>query len=203
MLWPQPGLHESRPCNKETAVMRLKFKKLVSSSLIAAITTASGFTILPTGVALAAGDVPLGTATGLPVPRYVSLRAGQVNLRQGPSKEHGTLWIYRREGLPVEITAEFETWRKIRDSDGTEGWVLHSLLSGRRTAIVAPWNKNGAVEIRERPNTEAAVAARLEPRVVGQVRKCDHTWCRISGKGFDGFIPQKELWGVYPNERLD
>lgn len=152
---------------------------------------------------LAAGDTQVGTATGLPVPRYVSLRAGQVNLRQGPSKDHGTLWIYRREGLPVEITAEFETWRKIRDSDGTEGWVLHSLLSGKRTAIVSPWSKDGLIEIRERPNGESALAARLEPRVVGQIRKCDQNWCRVTGKGFDGYAPQKELWGVYPNEHLD
>ncbi len=86
MLWPQASLHESRPCNNESAVMRLKFKNLVSSSLIAAVVTAAGFTTLPASVAIAAGDVPLGTATGLPVPRYVSLRAGQVNLRQGPSR---------------------------------------------------------------------------------------------------------------------
>ena len=153
--------------------------------------------------ARAAGETQVGSATGLPVPRYVSLRSGAVNMRQGPSKEHGTLWIYRREGLPVEITAEFEIWRKIRDSDGTEGWVLHSLLSGRRTALVSPWHKDGLIEVRARPDSAAPVAARLEPRVVAQVRKCDHHWCRISGKEFDGFVAQKELWGVYPNERLD
>ena len=80
----------------------------------------------------------VGTVSKLPLPRYVSLKSDRVNLREGPSKEHRTTWIFERAGLPVEITAEFETWRKIRDSDGTEGWVLHSLLSGRRTALVSP-----------------------------------------------------------------
>jgi SH3-like domain-containing protein len=79
--------------------------------------------------------------TGLPVPRYVSLKSDRVNLREGPSKEHRTRWVYQRAGLPVEIVAEFETWRRVRDADGSEGWVLHSLLSGRRTALVAPWSK--------------------------------------------------------------
>ena len=82
-----------------------------------------------------------GTATGLPIPRYVSLKTDRVNLREGPSKEHATTWVFQRAGLPVEITAEFETWRRVRDSEGAEGWVLHSLLSGRRTALVAPWKK--------------------------------------------------------------
>jgi len=84
---------------------------------------------------------PLGSVTGLPLPRYASLKTDRVNLREGPSKDHATKWVFQRAGLPVEITAEFEIWRKIRDSEGVEGWVLHSLLSGRRTALVAPWKK--------------------------------------------------------------
>src|SRR5579871_5533046 len=83
----------------------------------------------------------VGPVTKLPLPRYVSLKSDKVNLREGPSKDHRTTWIFERAGLPVEITAEFDTWRKIRDSEGSEGWVLHSLLSGRRTALVAPWKK--------------------------------------------------------------
>ena len=83
----------------------------------------------------------IGPVSRLPIPRFVSLKSDRVNLHEGPSKDHRTMWVYERAGLPVEITAEFETWRKIRDSEGTEGWVLHSLLSGRRTALVAPWKK--------------------------------------------------------------
>ena len=97
---------------------------------------------------------PVGPVTKLPLPRYASLKTDRVNLREGPSKDHPTKWVYERAGLPVEITAEFEIWRKVRDSEGVEGWVLHSLLSGRRTALVTP-NKTGEnSKIYARPSAE-------------------------------------------------
>ena len=156
---------------------------------------------------LAAGPVAAdatGSASGLPVPRYVSLKSDRVNLREGPSKDHRTTWIFERAGLPVEITAEFETWRKIRDSEGSEGWVLHSLLSGRRTGLVTPWKKDGpAVALFKKPDADAAPVARLEPNVLANFRSCDKTWCRVNGDGFDGFVKQTDLWGVYPNEAVE
>ena len=145
-----------------------------------------------------------GAVSGLPVPRYVSLKSDRVNLREGPSKDHRTTWIFQRAGLPVEITAEFETWRKVRDSEGSEGWVLHSLLSGRRTALITPWKKDGApVTIYVKPDATANAVAKLEPNVLASVRSCDKVWCRINGEGFDGFAKQAELWGVYPNEVVE
>src|SRR5471030_1319587 len=108
--------------------------------------------LFPASVALsqqtsAATGEQTGSATGLVLPRYASLKTDRVNLREGPSKEHATTWVFQRAGLPVEITAEFETWLKVRDSEGTEGWVLHSLLSGRRTALVAPGKKKESFKI--------------------------------------------------------
>ncbi len=144
-----------------------------------------------------------GPSTGLALPRYVSLKSDRVNMREGPSKDHRTSWIYERAGLPVEITAEFDTWRKIRDSEGTEGWVLHSLLSGRRTALVAPWKKSSVLPLRSGADDAAGLVANLQPGVLGNVKRCDGTWCRIYGDGFDGFIRQVELWGVYPDEHVD
>jgi SH3-like domain-containing protein len=141
-----------------------------------------------------------GPVSGLPLPRYVSLKSDRVNVREGPSKEHPTLWIYERAALPVEITAEFETWRKIRDSEGTEGWVLHSLLSGRRTALVAPWKKEPQLLVAEDHQTPVA---KLGPGVIGNLRGCDGKWCRIAGKGFDGYMQQENLWGVYPGEKFE
>ena len=146
----------------------------------------------------------VGSASGLAVPRYVSLKSDRVNLREGPSKDHRTTWIFERAGLPVEITAEFETWRKVRDSEGSEGWVLHSLLSGRRTALVTPWKKAGpAVVVYAKPAGDSAPVAKLEPNVLANVRSCDKTWCRVNGDGFDGFVRQGDLWGVYPNEAIE
>ena len=156
------------------------------------------------GIAAGAAADQVGKASGLPVPRYVSLKSDRVNLREGPSKDHRTTWIFERAGLPVEITAEFETWRKVRDSEGSEGWVLHSLLSGRRTGLVTPWKKGGpAVPLFAKPEDGAAKVANLEPNVLANIRSCDKTWCRVNGTGFDGFIKQADLWGVYPNEVIE
>jgi SH3-like domain-containing protein len=146
---------------------------------------------------------PIGTATGLPIPRYVSLKSDRVNLREGPSKDHRTSWVFQRAGLPVEITAEFETWRKIRDSEGSEGWVLHSLLSGRRTALIFPSRKADSVDLLAKPGNRGDAVARLQAGVIGSVRNCDGKWCRLSGEGFDGYVEQQNLWGVYPGEKVD
>jgi SH3-like domain-containing protein len=146
----------------------------------------------------------VGSATGLAIPRYVSLKSDHVNLREGPSKDHATKWIYQRIGLPVEITAEFETWRRIRDSEGAEGWVLHSLLSGKRTALITPWKKNAAaLPLYAQPQESANITAKLAPGVVAGVKSCDGSWCRLKGDGYDGFMSQTNLWGVYPGEKVE
>jgi SH3-like domain-containing protein len=157
------------------------------------------------GLPALAQDMQTGSVTKLPVPRYVSLKTDRVNLREGPSKEHRTRWVYQRAGLPVEITAEFETWRRVRDADGTEGWVLHSLLSGRRTALVAPWSKkkDETFPMLSAAAEEATIVARLQPGVVASVASCANAWCRISVGSLGGYIRQERLWGVYPNEKVD
>lgn len=149
-----------------------------------------------------------GSTTGLPIPRYVSLKTDRVNLREGPTKDHRTAWVFQRAGLPVEIVSEFETWRRIRDSEGTEGWVLHSLLSGRRTALVTPYAKGDprSIPLHERADDGAPVLARFEPGVIAGVKSCTGTWCRVvfarTGRDLDGYIRQDRLWGVYPGERV-
>ena len=154
----------------------------------------------PAAMATKAG---VGPVTNLPLPRFASLKSDRINLREGPSKDHKTIWIYQRSGLPIEITAEFETWRRIRDSEGTEGWVLHSLLSGRRTGLVAPWVKDAAIQLHAKPDESTPVVAVLQPNVQVMVKRCDGQWCRINGEGFDGFIKQERMWGVYPGEPLE
>jgi SH3-like domain-containing protein len=144
-----------------------------------------------------------GSASGLPVPRFVSLKADKVLMRVGPAKNHEVRWVYQRAGLPVEITAEFENWRRIRDSDGADGWVYHSLLSGRRTGVVIAKSKDDLVPVHEKADAKSDVVAQLQPGVQGAVKRCNQKWCRISGQGFDGWVQQERLWGVYPNETVD
>jgi SH3-like domain-containing protein len=149
-----------------------------------------------------AKDSALSTS-GLPIPRYVSLKSDHVNVRAGPTKDNDVAWIYTKAGLPVEITAEFENWRRIRDSEGAEGWVYHSLLSGRRTAVVTMKAKDDFAPLYDSADVQSAVAARLQAGVVAQVKHCATGWCHIAGDGFDGWIQQQRLWGVYADEKIN
>jgi SH3-like domain-containing protein len=145
----------------------------------------------------------MGSASGLPVPRFVSLKADKVNMHIGPAKTYDVKWLYQRQGLPVEITAESENWRRIRDADGAEGWVYHSLLSGKRTAMVTAKAADELVPLYAKADDKSGVVARLERGVVGAVKRCSGGWCSFAGRGFEGWIPESRLWGVYPDENVD
>lgn len=146
-------------------------------------------------------------ASGLKLPRYVSLKSDNVNVRKGPGLEYPTDWVFRQAGLPVEILREFEGWRQIRDADGSTGWVAGTMLSGRRTALIAPWSvKPGQpppqIPLSESENASSAAVAALEAGVIVNLHGCDADWCEVTAGDYRGFIPKKQLWGVYADERL-
>ena len=143
--WP---MSRRGPCDETRSAFRRRAFRAGSACDAAALAAAPRF----------GARRPGRPVTKLPLPRYASLKTDRVNLREGPSKDHPTKWVYERAGLPVEITAEFEIWRKVRDSEGVEGWVLHSLLSGRRTALVAEQDR------REFKSTPAPPRAGTSPR---------------------------------------
>ncbi len=148
-------------------------------------------------------SVKLG-ASGFQVPRFVSLKSNRVNVRKGPSTEHAVAWVFSRAGLPVEIIAEFEHWRQIRDSEGSEGWVFHALLSGRRTALIMPWTKESrSIPLHASTSSDSKAVAQLEPGVLGSVHTCDGAWCHFSVGDYTGWIQQERLWGVYGGEALE
>src|SRR2546429_7608753 len=149
----------------------------------------------------AAGESAAGAKSGLPVPRFVSLKPDRVNVRGGPTRDHQVTFVYTRAGLPVEITAESDNWRRIRDSEGSEGWVYHSLLSGRRTAVVTAKDKKEIVPLYDKGEGDFAVIARLQPGVLAAVKRCTGSWCRVAGPGFDGWVVQWQLLVVYPDEK--
>ncbi len=107
--------------------------------------------------------------SGLPLPRFVTLKSKRVNLRIGPSADYAVSWLYTKAGLPVEIIQEYDNWRRVRDADGTEGWVNQSLLSGQRAAVAAPWMRGKGkavyVNMRRDPQPSSSVMAKLEPGV--------------------------------------
>ena len=147
----------------------------------------------------------IGQVSKLPLPRYVSLKSSRVNARIGPGRDYPVTWLYLRPGLPVEVIQEFGLWRRIRDSEGAEGWVYHSLLSGERTSIAAPWLKGKAtmIDVHTSPALDAPLVARLEPGVVSKVKECGTGWCEINASDRAGFVRQEDIWGVYPDETFD
>jgi len=142
-------------------------------------------------------------ASGLPLPRFVSLKARRVNLRIGPSRDYAVDWLYTRSGIPMEIIQEYDHWRRVRDPDGTEGWIHRSLLTSERTASVAPWQRGSDgvyVHMRGRPQKNSTLVAKLEPGVIVKVRECNGKWCQAEIQGVRGWLPQDEIWGAYPGE---
>lgn len=140
-----------------------------------------------------------GSVTGLPLPRFVSMKAAEANVRRGPSLTHRIDWVFKRKDVPLVITAEYGNWRRIEDRDGAGGWVHYSLLSGARTAIV----EEDTLNLLSKPQDGAMVEARLERGVIARVEKCTPDWCRLTAGGYRGWAPPMALWGVKPGEVLD
>ncbi len=155
------------------------------------------FALIAAASPTAAQNSPRGGETSS-LPRYVSLRSDEVNLRTGPGARYPVDWVFKRKNLPVEVLAEFEHWRKIRDVDGTEGWVHQSMLSSRRYAVVVGETR----ALRRQAEPTAPSVARVERGVLGQIVECQDRWCRLDVGGFKGWLLRSEIWGVYPNETL-
>ncbi len=135
-------------------------------------------------------------SSSLPLPRFACIRAKAANLHVGPGANYPTEWTYVRPGLPVEIIAEFDTWRQIRDYQGTVGWIHKSMLSGKRAAIIL----NKKRRLYKNPEVSSSIVAHVEPGVVGKLLECRNDWCRLDVSGYRGWIKRRFLWGVYPNE---
>jgi len=154
----------------------------------------------PPPVLAAAAPAPaIGSETGLPLPRYVSLKTSRGRARRGPSDSHRVDWIYTRRDLPLRVTGEFEHWRRVEDSEGEGGWIHYSLLSGVRTVLVTL----DLAPMRARPAATAAPLAYLEAGVVARILECNPGWCRLNVEGARGWVDRGALWGLDPDEVLD
>ncbi len=141
--------------------------------------------------------------SGFPIPRFLTLKANKVNVRKGPSSSHDVAWVFQRKGMPVEVTAEFENWRKIRDSHGEEGWILQQMLSGRRFAMAPDWDKLKSVDLHDSESARSGKVAKLSPGAIAQIESCSGQWCYLSTEEYEGYALQTGLWGVYPGEVVD
>jgi SH3-like domain-containing protein len=138
--------------------------------------------------------------SGLPIPRFVSLRKDKVLVRSGPALRYPIKWVYQKTGLPIEVIQEFDTWRKIRDFDGDEGWVHQSLLAGKRTVLI---KAEEPVDLYKDAGKPDRLVAKLEPDVIADLTKCNKGFCELSAGGFTGWSERKYLWGIYADEELD
>jgi SH3-like domain-containing protein len=153
------------------------------------------------GILATAQDLRAAETSGLPLPRFVSLRSDEVNLRTGPGVRYPLDWIYTRRDLPVEVIAEFETWRKIRDWQGTEGWVHQSMLSARRMAVIT----QGRKRLKAEPDEKAVALAELDTNVVVRLLACprDKSFCKVEIQNMQGWLRRDEFWGVYQGEYIE
>lgn len=178
-----------------------KIGAILSALLVATIA-------LPTPLTVAAEG-----PSGLPLPRFVTTRSTPINVRVGPGTRYDVAWVYVKAGTPVEIIQEFDTWRKIRDADGSEGWLHQNLLVGKRAGLVAPWKQAGEqIALLRGADEESGVRAWLTPSFRVDIKECTGQWCKVvatshpvSGnpQSFDGWLHQDELWGVYKGEEFD
>ncbi|MGF1595182.1 MAG: SH3 domain-containing protein [Kiloniellaceae bacterium] len=137
--------------------------------------------------------------TGLPLPRFVTLRADEVNLRTGPGTRYPIDWVYRRRGMPVEIVDEFDTWRRIRDWQGTEGWVHQSMVQGQRGVLVT----GDRHVLHRRPDAASPGVALIDAGVVGVLERCLGEWCEVRLGSFTGWLARSAFYGLYPEEAFE
>lgn len=155
----------------------------------------------------------VGAATGLPVPRFVSLKSNRINVRRGPGSDNQISWVYTKKGLPVEIIAESDRWRKIRDRDGDTGWVWHSMLDGRRGALItgAPVKDQVGgkptdatpVPLFTEPSEKSTIVAYAEVGVIARMSFCQDRWCELQVNGYEGWVLRDDIWGTYAGENFE
>ena len=133
-------------------------------------------------------------------PYWASIASGQAMTRTGPGRNYPGVWLYQRRDLPVRVVKKYQTWRLIQDPDGAQGWMLVTLLSDRRTALIKPGQPRS---VRVHPADNAKVHYMAEPGVVGRIDKCRDGWCRIEIGKREGYIQTGDLWGVTEGEVVD
>ena len=166
---------------------------MLRRSLLAAIPAAVFAAV--TGFA----DAAALAAESRPIPRFASLRSDKINLRAGPGLDFPVLWVYQRRHMPVEVIGEYDVWRKIRDWQGTVGWVDESMLDAQRYALIT----GGERLLHINPDDSAPPSAKLEPGVVATLLRCEGVWCRLEADGYKGWLKRDEFYGVYPEEKME
>ena len=140
-----------------------------------------------------------GPVTNLPLPRFVSLKASEANVRRGPSLTHRIDWVFTARGMPLQVVGEYGHWRRVRDRDGVGGWVHYTLLSGARTGLV----ETARAYLYSRPDPASQLNAELETGVLVELDRCVPDWCQGKAGGYKGWVAKADIWGVGADETFD
>jgi len=135
----------------------------------------------------------------LPLPRFASLRSGEVNMRTGPGTRYPIEWVYARRGLPVEVIAEYDIWRRVRDPEGTEGWVNKTELTGKRGGVIT----GSGHDLRKDADDTSSIVAHMEAGAIGQIASCAQDWCKFRFDDVKGYVRKTDFWGAYPTETFN
>lgn len=155
--------------------------------------------VLLSAQSAAAQNASVLNPSGLPLPRFASLKSDEINMRVGPGERYPITSVYTRKQLPVEIIEEFAHWRRIRDPQGATGWVHKNLLSGIRSGIIV----KDMADIRSKPQDAARVNVRAGKGRIGNLHSCAPDWCEIALDGYEGWINKADIWGANREEVFD
>jgi SH3-like domain-containing protein len=179
--------------------MRAERVKTVVMAVVVALCCGGGAFAQETVTPITAVQGDRGPVTNLPMPRYVSLKANEANVRRGPSLSHRIDWVFQRRNMPLRVIGEYGHWRRVVDREGMGGWVHYSLLSGNRTVII----DQDMLTLRQRPEAQGMEIAHLELGVIADLGECGPEWCRLRAGGYRGWAQKTALFGVAPDELRD
>ncbi len=170
---------------------RFFFNAVIALGLAMASVATANETIVPVKA-----DNSRGPVTNLPMPRFVSLKASEGNVRRGPSLSHRIDWVFKHRGMPLQVVAEHGHWRRVMDRDGAGGWVHYTLISGARTVLI----EQDRVPLYKLADATSPLAAYAETGVIGRLGKCKEQWCRVTVDGTKGWLKRSQVWGLLPGE---
>jgi SH3-like domain-containing protein len=147
---------------------------------------------------------PMLRHSGLPIPRFVTLKSSEINLRVGPGRDYPILWVYTRKGYPMEVISEFGHWRKLQDKEGTQGWVHAQLLSGERAAIMQTENAKQLIPIYADASSTSRLVMEAESGALLHLLSCQAQWCELrADEAHKGWAEKRYIWGVYKDDLFE
>ena len=181
----------------DAGYLKRGFASLLAASLLLCLVVVFG--AMPVKQASAQEAKIVVKGSGLPVPRFVTLKSNEVNMRVGPGREYPLSWVYKQKNLPLKVIAEFDTWRKVIDHEGTIGWVHSQLVGLKRYALI----QSRLTKLHRKPDSTSTVLAVADKGVLLELQICEPQWCRVASDSLRAYVRRDDIWGVLETETLN